>query len=140
MLYCIGPRHARQCNSVAWNPSDGHLLASALDKHRADHAVQVWDVQKYPIQQRQFPTHFVSSQPSAEYSRPVVEFGLADVAHSLAWFKENPRILVVGVNNKQLRIVDIRGLTSLEFFHFLTFFTFCYASDFCRDKSFLWAV
>ncbi|CAH0752477.1 unnamed protein product [Bemisia tabaci] len=107
----IGPRHARQCNSVAWNPSDGHLLASALDKHRADHAVQVWDVQKYPIQQRQFPTHFVSSQPSAEYSRPVVEFGLADVAHSLAWFKENPRILVVGVNNKQLRIVDIRDPT-----------------------------
>nr|XP_018911247.1 PREDICTED: WD repeat-containing protein mio isoform X2 [Bemisia tabaci] len=117
----IGPRHARQCNSVAWNPSDGHLLASALDKHRADHAVQVWDVQKYPIQQRQFPTHFVSSQPSAEYSRPVVEFGLADVAHSLAWFKENPRILVVGVNNKQLRIVDIRGvLTDYSVFERMT--------------------
>ncbi|MBN3282198.1 MIO protein, partial [Polyodon spathula] len=33
------PKHARQCNTLAWNPVDCNWLAAGLDKHRADFSV-----------------------------------------------------------------------------------------------------
>lgn len=38
------PKHARQCNTLAWNPLDINWLAAGLDKHRADFSVLIWDI------------------------------------------------------------------------------------------------
>eukprot|EP00061_Rhincodon_typus_P011767 g37031.t1 len=38
------PKHARQCNTLAWNPVDSNWLAAGLDKHRADFSVLIWDI------------------------------------------------------------------------------------------------
>lgn len=46
---------------------------------------------------------------NTEYIKPIIEIGLSDIAHSLAWFNQSPQVLVVGVNNKNLKMLDIRG-------------------------------
>lgn len=97
MCLIVAPRHARQCNTVAWGPANSSLLAAGLDKYRTDHSVLVWDVLKCP------------QRGSDGYVRPVAELGLSDTAHSLAWLVHQPRSLVIGMNNKHLRLVDLRG-------------------------------
>jgi WD repeat-containing protein mio len=87
-LFHPGPKHNRQCNAVAWNPVDRSILVSGLDKHRGDHSVLLWDAVKSP-------------------GKPLSEFGLSEVIHSLAWIQQN--ILAVGMNNKNIKIFDIRG-------------------------------
>jgi hypothetical protein len=110
------PRHARQCNTVAWNPVDSNLIAAGLDKYRADHSVLLWDVLKCPhrgdgrtgvVPSVSHQHH--SSFSAAEQARPVVELGLSETTHSLAWFNTQPRSLIIGMNNKHLRLVDLRG-------------------------------
>ncbi|XP_059475462.1 GATOR complex protein MIOS-B isoform X2 [Neocloeon triangulifer] len=83
----LSPKHARQCNAVAWNPVERSLLVSGLDKHRGDHSVLLWDAVKSP-------------------QKPVAEFGLSEVIHSLAWVQQN--VIAVGMNNKNIKIIDIR--------------------------------
>ncbi|KAG8255982.1 hypothetical protein J6590_079341, partial [Homalodisca vitripennis] len=95
----LAPKHARQCNTVAWNPSHTSMVAAGLDKYRTDHSVLLWDVQKCLAR----PTHSGDA-----YVRPVAELGLSDTAHSLAWLLHQPRTLVVGMNNKHLKLVDLR--------------------------------
>ncbi|XP_075236939.1 GATOR complex protein mio isoform X2 [Lycorma delicatula] len=99
----LSPKHARQCNSVAWNPVDSNLIAVALDRFRAEHSVILWDVLKGPSRLG----HHTAGTPT-EYSRPVAELGLSDTAHSLAWLHSQPRSLVIGMNNKHLKMVDLR--------------------------------
>ncbi|XP_069700640.1 GATOR2 complex protein MIOS [Periplaneta americana] len=107
------PRHARQCNTVQWNPVDSNLLAAGLDKYRAEHSVILWDVLKCPLHGdgRNAPSvslqHHAAS-PGAELARPLAEFGLSETTHSLAWFNSQPRSLVIGMNNKHLKLVDFR--------------------------------
>lgn len=67
---------------------DRSILVSGLDKHRGDHSVLLWDAVKSP-------------------GKPISEFGLSEVIHSLAWIQQN--ILAVGMNNKNIKIFDIRG-------------------------------
>ncbi|KAL1442836.1 hypothetical protein MTO96_030611 [Rhipicephalus appendiculatus] len=83
------PKQPRRCNMVAWNPVNYNLLATCLDKHKGDHCIHVWDVQNAG-------------------SRPV-ELGYSDSAQSLSWFCQSPMTFVSGMNNKQLRIYDMRG-------------------------------
>lgn len=111
------PRHARQCNTVAWNPVDSNLIAAGLDKYRADHSVLLWDVLKCPHHgdRRTSVAPSVSHQhpaasPPVELARPVAELGLSETAHSLAWFNCQSRSLVIGMNNKHLKLVDLRGI------------------------------
>lgn len=99
----LSPKHARQCNSVAWNPLDSNLIAVALDRYRTEHSVMLWDVMKGPTRM----THH-SSGTQSEHTRPVAELGLSDTAHSLAWLHSQPRSLVMGMNNKHLKMVDLR--------------------------------
>lgn len=47
--------------------------------------------------------------PVAELSKPYLEMGLSELAHSLAWFHHEPRTLVVGMNQKQIKTFDLRG-------------------------------
>lgn len=117
------PRHARQCNTVAWNPVDSNLIAAGLDKYKADHSVLLWDVLKCPHHgdgRTGMPSvshqHHAASQ-ALELARPVAELGLSETAHSLAWFNTQSRSLIIGMNNKHLKLVDLRG-TFMKFINF----------------------
>ncbi|XP_023223348.1 GATOR complex protein MIOS-B-like [Centruroides sculpturatus] len=115
------PRHTRPCNSIAWNPVECNLLAAGLEKYRTDYAIIVWDVTKSPSFQISvsgdgfyFPEkrqafgnmmHDHAFQPS---SRAVVELGLSETTNSLQWFGNQPKTLVCGMNNKFLKIFDLR--------------------------------
>ncbi|XP_012282534.1 GATOR complex protein MIOS-B [Orussus abietinus] len=101
----FAPKHARQCNAVAWNPVDPNLIVSGLDKYRTDHSVLLWDVLKFPLGSDR-PHHHGSAQ--SESIRPVAEAGVSETVHSLAWFNNEPRCLVAGINNKHLKIIDFR--------------------------------
>ncbi|XP_054286757.1 GATOR complex protein MIOS [Macrosteles quadrilineatus] len=90
----LAPKHARQCHAVAWNPSQPSMIAAGYDKYRTDHSVLLWDVLR-------------PSDPSL-YIRPIAELGLSDTAHSLVWLPHQPRSLVIGMNNKHLKLVDLR--------------------------------
>lgn len=120
------PRHARQCNTVAWNPVDSNLIAAGLDRYKADHSVLLWDVLKCPHHgdRRTIVVPSVSHQhPAAstplELARPVAELGLSETTHSLAWFNSQSRSLVIGMNNKHLKLVDLRGIL-VKFVMFLS--------------------
>lgn len=89
--FYLGPKHARACNAVAWNPLDSNFLAMGLEKYRSEHSVLIWDV----------------SRPNC--TTPFVEFGLSETTNSLAWFHQQPKCIVIGMNGKQLKIVDLRG-------------------------------
>ncbi|XP_070388713.1 GATOR2 complex protein MIOS isoform X1 [Dermacentor albipictus] len=82
------PKQPRRCNMVAWNPVNYNLLAACLDKHKGDHSIHIWDVQNAA-------------------TRPV-ELGYSDSTQSLSWFCQSPMTFVSGMNNKQLRIYDMR--------------------------------
>lgn len=106
----IGPRYARQCNTVKWNPIEANLLASGYEKHRSDHSILIWDVMKGPSDSRIYGNYStVFGVQSTEFVKPIMEIGLSDMAHSIAWFNQSPHKLVVGINNKNLKIMDLRG-------------------------------
>lgn len=94
MLKILDPKYMRTCNVVAWNPVDINLIMSGLDKHSKEHSILLWDVQHYP----------------KGSERPIAEAGISETIHSAAWFKHDSRCLAFGANNKQLKVVDFRGL------------------------------
>lgn len=100
------PKHARQCNAVAWNPVESNFLVSGLDKYRTDQSLLLWDISKSTLNSERVH-HHNSSQP--ESIKPVSEAGVSETIHSLAWFNNEPKCLVTGVTNKQLKIIDFRG-------------------------------
>lgn len=109
-MYLKGPRHARQCNTVKWNPIETNLLASGYEKHRSDHSILIWDVMKGPSDSRMYGSYSsVYGIQNTEFVKPIMEIGLSDMAHSIAWFNQSPHKLVVGINNKNLKIIDLRG-------------------------------
>lgn len=94
----FAPLHPRQCNAVAWNPVDSHLIAVGLDKFRMESAVCVWDAFRCP--------HHFTDEFQKDHIKPLLETGVSEAANSLAWM--NPSCLVVGFNNKVLKIIDRR--------------------------------
>lgn len=40
------PKYGRPCNGLSWNHDETNLVAVALDKHRSDHCIQVWDANR----------------------------------------------------------------------------------------------
>ena len=93
------PKHPRVCNTLSWNPLEHTNLAAGLEKHRSDFSIIMWDVGQL--------SSFVSKP--VEALKPVFEQGLSEVTHSLAWFLSQPKVLVAGMNNKHLKIYDLRG-------------------------------
>ncbi|GLH08738.1 GATOR complex protein MIOS [Gryllus bimaculatus] len=110
----LTPRHARQCNAIAWNPFDTNLIVAGLDKYRAEHSILVWDVFKcshHVIETKGSSFTSSSQQQSSsvsELARPVYELGMSEIVNSLAWFNFQPRSIIVGMNNKHLRMIDLR--------------------------------
>ena len=43
-----------------------------------------------------------------DFIRASIELGLGETCHSLAWFHKNPETLVAGMNQKNLKIFDMR--------------------------------
>ncbi|XP_076291746.1 GATOR complex protein mio isoform X1 [Lasioglossum baleicum] len=99
------PKHARQCNTVAWNPIDTNLIVSGLDKHSKEHSILLWDVNK-GLQGSERVHHH--SMVQTDSIRPIAEVSVSETIHSAAWFKHEQRCMVVGANNKQLKIIDFR--------------------------------
>ncbi|KAF5296730.1 hypothetical protein FQR65_LT10166 [Abscondita terminalis] len=108
------PRHPRQCNAVAWNPIERNLIVAGLDKYRSDHSVLLWDMMKCPV-----PTDMNGSgklvvntmAPGLELAKPVAEFGISELTHSLAWFNGNSKFIAVGMNMKNIKLIDFRDST-----------------------------
>ncbi|CAH0555566.1 unnamed protein product [Brassicogethes aeneus] len=100
------PRHGRQCNVVSFNPNEPNLIAAGLDKHRQDNSVLIWDISKLAHEPNSSKIAF--HPVSSDYVRPVAEFGNAEFAHSLSWFRTNSKLIACGMNLKHLRIYDIR--------------------------------
>ena len=92
-------KHNRQCNAVAWGVAKSNLLAAGFDKHRSEHGITVWD----------------ACRTGNDNMKPVYEIGFGDTVASLAWFTQ-PSTLIAGVNNKHLRVYDLRGMIPLDLF------------------------
>lgn len=90
----FSPTSARQCNSVIWNHAEPNILAAALDKSKADHAVLVWDAFRYNLS-----------------DRPLMEYGLGEGANSLTWL--NASTLIAGMGSKSIKLIDRRDPRSL---------------------------
>lgn len=105
------PRHPRLCNTLAWNPLETNIIAAGLDKHRSDHSVLLWDIMKCPVNNDMNGKSLLSSTvaPAVELARPIAEFGVSDSTHSLAWFKGNSKLITVGMNMKNIKLIDLRG-------------------------------
>lgn len=87
------PKQARRCNAVSWNSVEFNLLAAGLDKHKGDHSVFVWDIH-----------HLPGTGPT----KPTEEHGFSESTQSFCWFFHQPRSFVCGMNNKHLKIFDMR--------------------------------
>ncbi|KAB0794498.1 hypothetical protein PPYR_11337 [Photinus pyralis] len=105
------PRHPRQCNVVAWNPIEGNLIAAGLDKYRSDHSLLLWDIMKCPtVSDMNGSGKLVvnTMAPGLELAKPVAEFGVSEMTHSLAWFNSNSKCVAVGMNLKNIKLIDFR--------------------------------
>lgn len=102
----FNPKHARPVNSLAWSSQEPQLLAAGLDKVRTDHSVIVCDVSRpglapsYTFEQR--------NSISGDVLKPLMEYGNAETAHSVAFSLHTARTLMAGMNNKQIRLFDLR--------------------------------
>lgn len=94
----FAPAHSRQCNSVAWNRVDSHIIAVGLEKLRTEPAVLLWDAFRCP--------HHFNGDSRNEYMKPVFECGVSETANSFAWI--NASLFAVGLNNKNVKIIDRR--------------------------------
>ncbi|XP_014229294.1 GATOR complex protein MIOS-B [Trichogramma pretiosum] len=99
------PKHARQCNAVAWNPVESNLLICGLDKYRTDQSLLLWDVHRTTSNTERLH-HYNTGQTDS--IRPLAEVAISETVHSLAWFNNEPKCSVAGVNNKHLKIIDFR--------------------------------
>lgn len=128
------PRHSRPCNTVVWNPIDNNVLAVGLEKYRSDYAVLLWDIMKYPSSNEnagRMPMNTV--QPAVELARPVAEYGVSEHAHSISWFKSSSKQMAVGMNNKNIKLLDFRGII-LKYLHWNN--AASYAQPFIHDLFF----
>ncbi|XP_069184860.1 GATOR2 complex protein MIOS isoform X3 [Procambarus clarkii] len=100
------PKHSRPVNSLAWSGQEPQLLSAGLDKVRTDHSVIVCDVTRI----NQPPAYAFDQRNSStgDVIKPVVEFGLAETAHSVAFSLHASRTLITGMNNKHIKLFDLR--------------------------------
>ncbi|XP_064648261.1 GATOR2 complex protein MIOS-B-like isoform X2 [Lineus longissimus] len=107
------PKHPRQCNALCWNPLEPTLLAESLEKHRVDYSILIWDVNSRPMVSGPVTPErgHVDSTERNIITKPVVELGPGETTLSFNWSPHEPKTLVAGMNNKFLRIYDLRDTT-----------------------------
>lgn len=97
-------KHNRQCNAVSWGLTEPYILAAGFEKHRSEHGLILWDVAK----------------GVNDSNRPIMEMAFGDTITSVTWFNHS-HTMATGVNSKQLRLYDFRGIK--RFYNdFITFF------------------
>lgn len=119
------PKHARQCNALAWNPHDRSLLGAGLDKHRADFSALVWDVNaKFTASEGASAAAIMErgrlllsgeAETNMVVTKPVCEFGQNDACLSLAWLPRDARLLLAGMQ-RNLVTYDLRDTTQKKLF------------------------
>ncbi|KAL3269121.1 hypothetical protein HHI36_008202 [Cryptolaemus montrouzieri] len=104
------PRHSRPCNTVLWNPIDNNVLAVGLEKYRSDFGVLLWDIMKFPTSTENNSGRLSMNtvQLAVELAKPTAEFGISESAHSLDWFRSSSKQMAVGMNNKNIKLLDFR--------------------------------
>ncbi|XP_068202400.1 GATOR2 complex protein MIOS-A [Palaemon carinicauda] len=98
------PKHTRPVNSLSWNTQEPQLLAAGLDRGRSEPSVIIWDVTRGSQ-----PSSYGSEQKNSSSDvKPMVEFGLNETCQSLAFSMHTSRTLIAGMNNKHIKLFDIR--------------------------------
>ncbi|KAJ7407724.1 WD repeat-containing protein mio [Pitangus sulphuratus] len=113
------PKHARQCNTLAWNPLDSNWLAAGLDKHRADFSVLIWDISSKYAPETAVATEKVrlsagDAESGLVVTKPLYELGQNDACLSLCWLPRDQKLLLAGMH-RNLAIFDLRN-TSQKIF------------------------
>ncbi|XP_050419216.1 GATOR complex protein MIOS-A [Patella vulgata] len=103
-------KHARtSCNYVSWNPKDTHLLAEGLEKHRNDSCIAIWDINSSVMSESMWASSSrLSYSESSIINKPYQEIGYSESSSSFSWFYSSPKTFITGMNNRQLRIYDLR--------------------------------
>ncbi|TRY68432.1 hypothetical protein TCAL_01366 [Tigriopus californicus] len=131
----FGSKLVRACNAVHWHPTDERKFAAGYEKQRHGHAILIFDTDREPtppgsaslntsqssstlpglassFSDRFRKTSAVDDLPE-DYVRPVVELGPSEHCHSFTWAPNlNNGSLIAGMNNKQIRVFDLRTNTS----------------------------
>ncbi|KAI8437208.1 hypothetical protein MSG28_010532 [Choristoneura fumiferana] len=107
------PRYPRLCNSVAWSHVETNMLGVALEKHRSDHCILVWDVTRgMGTSEESLQTD--TAPPTQDASRPIAEMGLSETCHNVAWTNSSNRTLLASMNMKFIKIFDLRGQVTIK--------------------------
>lgn len=101
-------KNSRQCNCIAWNPTESNFLAAGYEKHRTDYGTLVWDINK-AIDAHYQSVSYPSSATLNSGIRPVYEIGLGETTYSVVWFSQQPKSMVCGMNGKHIKIYDLRS-------------------------------
>lgn len=106
------PRHQRQCTFLTWNPEDANLLAEGLEKFRNDPCIVIWDITlSHSASGDGSERSRYSSSEHGSITKPYLEIGPGETSSSFSWFPQTPRSFVTGMNNRYLRIYDLRDTT-----------------------------
>ncbi|XP_071071266.1 GATOR2 complex protein MIOS isoform X2 [Dasypus novemcinctus] len=112
------PKHARQCNTLAWNPLDNNWLAAGLDKHRADFSVLIWDIcSKYTpdiVPMEKVRLSAGETETTLLVTKPLYELGQNDACLSLCWLPRDQKLLLAGMH-RNLAIFDLRNTSQKMF-------------------------
>ncbi|XP_013170090.1 PREDICTED: WD repeat-containing protein mio-B [Papilio xuthus] len=100
------PKYGRPCNGLSWSHDETNLIAVALDKHRSDNCIQVWDANRSSVSTDEFTDNTANVQ--SEPARPIAELALSETAHSVAWTDLGNRTLAASMNMKHIKIYDLR--------------------------------
>ncbi|CDQ64816.1 unnamed protein product [Oncorhynchus mykiss] len=113
------PKHARQCNTLAWNPLDSNWLAAGLDKHRADFSVLIWDISSKFSPEASVATEKIrlssgDTDSGLVVTKPLYELGQNDACLSLCWLPRDQKLLLAGMH-RNLAIFDLRNTSQKTF-------------------------
>ncbi|GAA94126.1 uncharacterized protein L969DRAFT_93509 [Mixia osmundae IAM 14324] len=104
-------RASRPCNSVAFCPSDPHLLATGLDKSR-DYGLQVWDIETAAGVLQADMDAKAQTRLGAALSepKPLMQHGPSEACSSVIFLAgSGSPTIVAGMGAKSLRSYDLRA-------------------------------
>ncbi|XP_025096511.1 GATOR complex protein MIOS-like isoform X2 [Pomacea canaliculata] len=87
-------------------------LAEGLEKFRNDPCIVIWDITlSHSASGDGSERSRYSSSEHGSITKPYLEIGPGETSSSFSWFPQTPRSFVTGMNNRYLRIYDLRDTT-----------------------------